>query len=343
MTSYVGVDDLSPWQFDMYVEAEADGVATPEQLAVLEANTAAWRIALLGMLRDAEEHVASARSLPGEERDQVVADLESELRRLSAAFSRFAPERTSGQDARRARATPTDAGPATVRRPRPDERSCRCRGNRGASWRGPADRTRPSPTVTRSWRCSRPPARRKPAGAHTRRCRCREASTRIRSAFRSVTCWDGSSPPAPTRWATTSVRASGGSGASRSGRSSSPLMVRWCRSCGSERGRARARVSRTVPTRCDGPPRSSIRRGSNAWPPRCPEACAPSTARSTPAPSSVRRSPAWWTRSVATARAGSRFPRPRHAFVPHTMSRKRSSPASTGARSMRRSRLPARS
>jgi hypothetical protein len=89
VTSYAGVDDLSPWQFDMYVEAEADGEATPEQLAVLEANPAAWRAALLGMLRDAEDHVASARSLTGEERDQVVADLESEQRRLSAAFSRF--------------------------------------------------------------------------------------------------------------------------------------------------------------------------------------------------------------------------------------------------------------
>ncbi len=92
MTSYAGVENLSPWQFDMYVDAEADGVATPEQLEVLEANQGAWRASLLAMLRDAEEHVASARSLPGEERDQVVADLESEHRRLSAAFSRFRPE-----------------------------------------------------------------------------------------------------------------------------------------------------------------------------------------------------------------------------------------------------------
>jgi superfamily II DNA or RNA helicase len=103
VTSYAGVDDLSPWQFDMDVEAEADGEATPEQLAVLEANPAAWRAALLGMLRDAEDHVASARSLTGEERDQVVADLESEQRRLSAAFSRFTSERAVGREPRRVR------------------------------------------------------------------------------------------------------------------------------------------------------------------------------------------------------------------------------------------------
>jgi len=106
VTSYAGVENLSQWQFDMYVDAEADGVATPEQLAVLEANPAACRAALQSMLRDAEEHVASARSLPGEERDQVVADLESEYRRLTAAFSRFAPERGTAREPRRSDTRP---------------------------------------------------------------------------------------------------------------------------------------------------------------------------------------------------------------------------------------------
>ncbi len=137
MTSYAGVDNLSPWQFDMYVGAEADGVATAEQLAVLEANPAAWRAALLGMLRDAEEHLASARSLPGEERDQVVADLESEQRRLSAAYSRFMPERAVARANLVATAARRDARPAMLRRPRRAARNCRCRGNRGASSRGP--------------------------------------------------------------------------------------------------------------------------------------------------------------------------------------------------------------
>jgi superfamily II DNA or RNA helicase len=89
----VGVEDLAPWQFDMYVGAEADGVATPEQLAALEANPVPWRASLLTMVRETEEHLASARTLPGEERDQVVADLESELQRLAAAYERLTSER----------------------------------------------------------------------------------------------------------------------------------------------------------------------------------------------------------------------------------------------------------
>ncbi|MDQ1534191.1 MAG: hypothetical protein QOF28_1952, partial [Actinomycetota bacterium] len=80
---------LAPWQLDMYVGAEADGEATPEQLAVLEADKLAWRTTLARLLRDAEEHLASARTLKGEERAQVVADLESEHRRLAAAWKRL--------------------------------------------------------------------------------------------------------------------------------------------------------------------------------------------------------------------------------------------------------------
>jgi superfamily II DNA or RNA helicase len=87
--------ELSPWQFDLYVGAAADGEATPEQLAVLEADQPAWRASLLRLLHEAEEHLVTARSLPGEERNQVVADLASERRRLSAAWARL----TAGQGA----------------------------------------------------------------------------------------------------------------------------------------------------------------------------------------------------------------------------------------------------
>src|ERR1700690_3833585 len=45
---------LAPWQFDMYVDAEVDGEATPEQLAVLQADPVAWRGALLALMRDGE-------------------------------------------------------------------------------------------------------------------------------------------------------------------------------------------------------------------------------------------------------------------------------------------------
>ena len=65
MSPLIGVEDLAPWQFDMYVGAEADGVATPEQLAALEANPVPWRASLLTMVREAEEHLASARTLSG--------------------------------------------------------------------------------------------------------------------------------------------------------------------------------------------------------------------------------------------------------------------------------------
>jgi superfamily II DNA or RNA helicase len=84
---------LAPWQFDMYVDAEIDGDATPEQLAALQADPVAWRGALLALLRDAEEHLSSARSLQGEEREQVIADLESEHRRIADAWARHTGQR----------------------------------------------------------------------------------------------------------------------------------------------------------------------------------------------------------------------------------------------------------
>ncbi len=89
---------LSPRQFDQYVGADADGEATPEQLAVLEADRPAWRSSLLRLLREAEDHLATARSLPGEERNQVVADLTSERRQLSAAWARLTAADGVGPD-----------------------------------------------------------------------------------------------------------------------------------------------------------------------------------------------------------------------------------------------------
>ncbi len=91
---------LAPWQFDMYVDAEIDGDATPEQLAVLQADPVAWRASLLALLRDAEEHLASARTLRGEEREQVIADLESEHRRLADAWARHTGMRRAESTAR---------------------------------------------------------------------------------------------------------------------------------------------------------------------------------------------------------------------------------------------------
>jgi hypothetical protein len=82
------VKPISDWEFEQYVQAEVDGEATPEQLAVLQADRMSWRTALLNLRHDAEEHLASARNLRGDERAQVIADLESEQHRLAAAWAR---------------------------------------------------------------------------------------------------------------------------------------------------------------------------------------------------------------------------------------------------------------
>ncbi|HEY1740099.1 MAG TPA: SNF2 helicase-associated domain-containing protein, partial [Acidimicrobiia bacterium] len=82
---------LASWQFEMYVAADIDRAATPEQLAVLEANALEWRVTLAGMLRDSEDALQHARSITGEERQQVLADLEAEHRRIRAAWARLVP------------------------------------------------------------------------------------------------------------------------------------------------------------------------------------------------------------------------------------------------------------
>jgi hypothetical protein len=84
------VDDST---FDLYVELEADDLATPEQLEVLEADKPAWRASLLRLLVDADEHVVAARRVAGEERDQVVADAEHTHRILTDALLRLTGER----------------------------------------------------------------------------------------------------------------------------------------------------------------------------------------------------------------------------------------------------------
>ena len=97
---------ITAWQFDEYILAEVDGYATPEQREVLEADPAAWRVSLGAMLREAEDNLKSARSLPGDERDQVVADLELEVERLEAAVARQFPERAVEPNPRRDRGEP---------------------------------------------------------------------------------------------------------------------------------------------------------------------------------------------------------------------------------------------
>src|SRR5262249_14476090 len=86
------IDDaatVAPWKFDLYVEAEADGVATSDELAVLEADRSGWRASLQRLLLESEEHLSAARNLRGEERDQVLADAQFDHRRFAMAWARF--------------------------------------------------------------------------------------------------------------------------------------------------------------------------------------------------------------------------------------------------------------
>jgi hypothetical protein len=66
--------------------AAADGSATPEQLALLEADPDRWRDAVEDLLEDVEDRVEAARQITGPERQQVVADFEAELAQLEAAW-----------------------------------------------------------------------------------------------------------------------------------------------------------------------------------------------------------------------------------------------------------------
>jgi len=66
--------------------AAADGTATSEQLALLEADPRSWRWALEDLLEETEDNLESVRKLNGPERLQVVADFEAELARLEAAY-----------------------------------------------------------------------------------------------------------------------------------------------------------------------------------------------------------------------------------------------------------------
>ncbi|MFN8018300.1 MAG: DEAD/DEAH box helicase [Acidimicrobiales bacterium] len=70
--------------------AAADGNATPEQLALLEADPRRWRDLVEDMLEELEDRLDAVRQLPGPERTQVVADFEAELAQLEAAFDLLA-------------------------------------------------------------------------------------------------------------------------------------------------------------------------------------------------------------------------------------------------------------
>jgi hypothetical protein len=66
--------------------AAAEGMATSDQVALLEADPAAWRLTLERLADETDEHLDAVRQSDRPERDQVVADLEEDLHRLEAAI-----------------------------------------------------------------------------------------------------------------------------------------------------------------------------------------------------------------------------------------------------------------
>ena len=66
--------------------AAAEGIASAEQRALLEADPVAWRLMLERLMDETEDNLDSVSSLEGPERAQVVGDIEADLERLEAAY-----------------------------------------------------------------------------------------------------------------------------------------------------------------------------------------------------------------------------------------------------------------
>lgn len=80
------------WQFDLWVGAEADGSATPEQIEALESDRQLWRTTLHRLLVDVDQAVEHARRQSGDGAQQVLADLRAEQQCLAAAWERLTGE-----------------------------------------------------------------------------------------------------------------------------------------------------------------------------------------------------------------------------------------------------------
>jgi superfamily II DNA or RNA helicase len=66
--------------------AAAEGIASAEQRAMLEADPVAWRLMLERLMDETEDNLDAVSTLEGPERAQVVGDIEAELERLEAAY-----------------------------------------------------------------------------------------------------------------------------------------------------------------------------------------------------------------------------------------------------------------
>jgi superfamily II DNA or RNA helicase len=77
---------------DAAAVAAAAGWATPAELALLDSDRQAWTSALRRLIIDTDDALRRVAQLPGEERDQVIADLGGERDRLAAALTALTGE-----------------------------------------------------------------------------------------------------------------------------------------------------------------------------------------------------------------------------------------------------------
>lgn len=73
----------------LLVRAEAEGRAQPDQVERLESDPARWRMVLMDLLDETEDHLESVRRLKGPERNQIVADFQAEFDELARSFERL--------------------------------------------------------------------------------------------------------------------------------------------------------------------------------------------------------------------------------------------------------------
>ena len=87
--------------------AAAEGIATADQRALLEADPVAWRLTLERLMDDTEDALDSVSGIEGPERAQVVGDFEAELDRLEAAYDLLTRSTSSGSEVLIPTADPT--------------------------------------------------------------------------------------------------------------------------------------------------------------------------------------------------------------------------------------------
>jgi hypothetical protein len=87
MTSVFAPANMPVWQFEMLVEAAAEGRASESELATLAEQPVAWRTVLARLVRNADDAVRQARSLGGPEREQVLNDVLADQQVLAAAWA----------------------------------------------------------------------------------------------------------------------------------------------------------------------------------------------------------------------------------------------------------------